>query len=235
MAKMLGFDISFEFLHYDIPEKDCYIMPSVRSLSGCFASEMNLILERVAKGATLYMSVDTDGVPTGVEKMFGCEFVSREQRITPSKVVMNGDTFTVPSPTKFILNPFDCDVLSREADGNPIFIHHKYGKGDIYFLGFPLEEHLAFLPHAFDRDNQDWLEFYRVFAEKMADARKVRSTDKMVTLTEHTDENNRDWIIAVNNSDKNLPAVFDLSQGRQIKSTIPETIEAHNGIVFEIG
>ncbi len=234
MAKMAGFDISFEFIHYDIPESDCYIMPCVRNLCGCFSTEFNAILEKVANGATLFMSVDEEGIPTGVEKTFGCEFMTREKRIAPAKFSFNGQDFQILATMKFFIHPLDCEVLASEEDGNPVFIRKQYGKGEIYFLALPLEDYLGSLPRAFSGNGTDWISFYRIFSRKIVAARKVRSVNNMVTLTEHTDEYGKNWVIAVNNSDMDQPTVFDFSSGRSPAQPLPEKIEAHNGIIFEL-
>ena len=234
MAKMAGFNVSFDHLHYDIPESDVYIMPGVCSLSPYSYCEFLELYSRVEKGATLYMSVGENGVPTGGERFLGCTFISREKRTGLAEFTFRGQRFAVASPKKFFIRELDCEVLAREDDGNPVFIHKRYGKGHIYFLTVAIEDHLAMTPHAFDRDAPDSSVIYKEFCRDIVARRIARSFDPFLTLTEHSDENGRRWIIAVNNSDAPVEAKFDISPDWKVISDLPSAIGEHNGIVFEV-
>ena len=135
---------------------------------------------------------------------------------------------------KILLKPFDCDVLAAEDDGNPVYLHRRYGKGHIYLLMVPLEDHLGGTPHVFDKDAPDVCGLYREFCGDAVSRRIARSYDPYVTLTEHTDENGRHWIVAVNNNDAAVPAKFDVSGNWKIVSELPGEIAEHNCIVFEV-
>lgn len=234
MSKLCGFNIKFHYLNYQIPESDLYLVPGVRSLMAIYYREMNELLERVRNGATLYMSVDENGLPSNVQEIFGCDFVTREKRTSPVEFTYKGQRFSVPAPRKMVIKPLDCDVLAAEDDGNPVYLHRAYGKGHIYLLTVPLEDHLGQTPHVFDKDAPDVCSIYREFCGDAVARRIARSFDRYVTLTEHTDENGRHWIVAVNNNDEAVPAEFDLSAGWQILSALPEKMEGHSCIVFEV-
>lgn len=234
MAKLAGFNVSFEYLNCEIPESSVYIMPGVSALTPYSYSEFLEIYKRVEKGATLYMSVGGNGVPTGCENFLGCTFISREKRIGPMEFSFRGQRFSVDSQNKLFIKELDCDVLAREDDGNPVYIHKKYGKGHIYFLAAAIENSLAETPHAFERNSPDSSVLYREFSRDIVAKRLVRSFDPFLTLTEHHDENGHHWIIAVNNSDEPVKARFDVSNGWKVVSPVPEIIEEHNGIVFEL-
>ena len=234
MSKLCGFNITFHHSDYRVPKSGLYLMPGVRSLSAFNYGEMNELLENVRGGSTLYMSVDSNGLPTDIEETFGFSVISREKRTKPVSFSFKGQSFSVPMPDKILLKPFDCDVLAAEDDGNPIYLHRKYGKGHIYLLMVPLEDHLGATPHVFDKDAPDVCCIYREFCGDVVSRRIARSYDPYVTLTEHTDENGRHWIIAVNNNDVSVPAKFDVSGNWKIGSELPDEIAEHNCIVFEV-
>jgi len=92
----------------------------------------------------------------------------------------------------------DSEVLAAEDDGNPAFICHKYGKGQVYFLPFPIEAQLADQPQAFE--NTDYYRLYQQMFTKVADRKITAKSSSQLAVTEHPMDEDRCTVVALNYS-----------------------------------
>ncbi len=235
LAKEAGFDVEFAHITPYLPKHDCYIIPSIRGDRWATTTEYQLLLSRVKAGATMFISMENASLAP-YEEVFGCETVTREARNKPARIRLGGKEFSLAAPYKQFIRPMGCEVLATEEDGNPIFLRNKYGKGQIYLLLVPIENNLGTLPGAFDQDGDDWAAFYRTFGKKLVSARRIVSSCKLLTLTEHVEESTgRVFVIAVNNGNEDLPSkVLFCAKGWKLAQKLPATIPAHDGILLEL-
>ncbi len=232
LAKQCGFDLKFAFTGPDIPESKCYIIPCITGDKWMKGSEFNIIAERVRKGATMFLSLNT-GVTWRMAEFFGCEVGTRTAASSVT-FTLNGQTFTVRGQYKMTLNPISCEVLAKTEDNEPIMIRRKYGKGEVILLTVPLEIHLGRTPGVFESENPAWSEFYKTFSGKLLADRHVFSKNPLLTLTEHKDPKTKKlWAVAVNNTKEKL-SCRNLSFRTGWTAVIPNEIPSYDGFLMEI-
>ncbi|UKI33265.1 MAG: hypothetical protein L6W00_07280 [Lentisphaeria bacterium] len=137
------------------------------------------LLEHVHDGATLYLSLN-DTILSGIDEIFGAGV--RDRRMTndtPEFRFDAGFSFTLPRRIRYRMNSYGAEVLGREADGNPAFFRHRYGKGTVYLLNFPLEAAAAGATGGFETDA------WKLYREILHPRRLAESPSPFLQLTEH--------------------------------------------------
>jgi len=228
LAKQAGFDIAFQHETQPIKEAALYLVPSA-----CGARVMNRkrwheLLDRVRGGAVLYLSYD-NAFFDGFEELTGLEIVTRARRAGAADITMEGlpdkPVFRTDGAQRLVVKPTRAELLGREADGNPAFACAAFGKGKVYFLGFPLEKELASRPGAFDGpEARPYWRIYEKIAAEACGGRVVSKAAPTTGLTEHPFDDNSRLIIAVNYAPEPHEAVLALAK--------PWTVgEVHRGKV----
>ncbi|MGI5924375.1 MAG: cellulase family glycosylhydrolase [Lentisphaeria bacterium] len=234
LAKQAGFDLRFQYVDRPLIDSELYVVPGIRGASWSRNHEMQALLERVRAGATLYLSVD-DGALSPFDEVFGAGVDYREARREPARFTYGGAQYAIDSPFRMALLCDDAEILATEADGNPVYIRHAYGRGEVYLLTLPVERYLAGRPGAFHRPNEaPWFELYKAFAGRVLAQRAVKSSHRLVTLTEHPDGDKRLWVVAVNNHTEALPTPLSIAPGWSLVGAMPERIAAHSAILLEL-
>ena len=215
LAKQNKFDIRYNFtLEQEVMvDAPLFLVPGISGDHSLYGYEWEKLIERVKEGAVLYVSMDNCAL-TDIDNWFGVEVAGREMRITPAKVELDGEVFTISGPLKTILNVLDAEVLAREEDGNPVFVRKKLGKGYCYLLTLPMEKHIAGIPGAFHKPEQPaWRKFYAPLAEHVKNRRRITCENPLVTLTEHPVDENSCWAVAMNNSKETVSVHFQTNTG----------------------
>lgn len=234
LAKQAGFDLRFQYVDRPLIDSELYVVPGIRGASWSRNHEMQALLARVRAGATLYLSVD-DGTLSPFDEVFGASVDYREARREPARFTCGGAQYAIDSPFRMALLCDDAEILATEADGNPVYIRHAYGRGEVYLLTLPLERYLAGRPGAFHRPNEaPWFELYKAFAGRVLAQRAVRSSHRLITLTEHPDGDKRLWVVAVNNHTETLPTSLSIAPGWTLAGALPDRIAAHSAILLEL-
>lgn len=141
LAKEAGLDVDFTWYNEEIPQSDVYLMPSVSSNHAITKRAMDTILERVAEGATLYISI-SNGVLTHFKDITGLYLITRNQNAGEGgnvQINLDGETLTINPPYRHVLESVGAEVLIKDQNGNPFFTVNTYGKGKVYFLNAPIE------------------------------------------------------------------------------------------------
>jgi len=94
-------------------------------------------------------------------------------------------------------------VLAEDADGTVIFSRMPRGKGEIFFLNFPLETMLWNTTEGFT--DHPYHCIYQTVAARLLEEKPVRSLCSDVALTIHSVEEESAYVVAVNYSDRDLP------------------------------
>ena len=211
LAKQNKFDIRYRFTSEHETEAPLYIVPGITGDHSLYGYEWESLIEKVKKGAVLYVSMDNCAM-TMISELFGVEVAGREVRATPAVVELDGEKFTIPAEIKNTLNVLDAEVLACETDGNPVFVRKKYGNGWCYLLTLPLEKAVGNVPGAFHKPEQPaWRKFYAPLAEHVKSRRRIFCSNSLITLTEHPADNDVCWAVAINNSTENVTPVFDIN------------------------
>ena len=168
------------------------------------------LLERVRNGATLYLSLN-DTILSGIDDVFGAGV--RDRRMTndtPEFRFDAGFSFTLPRRIRYRMNSYGAEVLGREADGNPAFFRHRFGKGMVYLLNFPLEAAAANTIGGFETDA------WKLYREILHPRRLAESPSPFLQLTEHHFADGRTALIAVNNQPEPFKGALVLPAGQRL-------------------
>jgi hypothetical protein len=213
LAKQAGFDIEFQSGDQPLKEAPLYILPSIRGLTLIDREDWLKILDKVKEGAILYVSFDKGFLSPFVEPA-GIEIVSSNQRTGKASFVSTDGkikTFMMDAERKMSIMPKSAQVLAHEDDGNPVFTVNSYGKGKIYFLGFPMETDLTNQPGSFDTTSAEcWKIYETISREVVAKNRAVTKDDPFVGITEHDLSADKKVVILLNYSpdDRNVKLFF---------------------------
>ncbi len=142
LAKQAGLDIDFAYCTDIIPESNCYIMPSMASDSAIYLHAYLDLIERVKRGATLYMSVE-NALLSPFEEVTGVKVITRSKRTSTDTVKIDGESLKFDAAYKLVCESAGADVLLYAEDGTPALTEYKLGKGKIYFCAAPIEARMG--------------------------------------------------------------------------------------------
>ncbi len=221
LAKQAGFEVQFANAEKEIPESDLYLLPSLYR-NGAPLRTQTLLLDRVRKGAVLYLSLG-DAFLSSFEELTGLRIKETALRSNPTEKITrisDGKQFTVSNPRKWTFTVTDAEVLATETDGNPALVRRKYGKGWICFLSFPLEQWLADQPGAFDcRDGKEYFDLYRELFAPHLKRIVTEKSSPFLEITEHPVTSDACEIVALSYSDTTNAFEITLSSAWQLSET----------------
>ena len=245
LAKQAGFDIEFQHGNQPIKDAPLYILPSVKGLSLINRTDWLHILDKVKDGAILYVSFDQGFLAPFIDPA-GIEVVTSQNRNEQASFVSNDGkikSFSMNSGRKLNIVTKGAQVLAHEKDGNPIFTVNSYGKGKIYFLGFPMEMNLTTKPGAFtENPDECWKIYQTISAEIVAKNRAVTKNDPFVGITEHDLSATEKVVVLVNYSPEDREVALSLANGWSIEKTLygkspvksSVSLKANDACVFQL-
>jgi hypothetical protein len=119
------------------------------------------------------------------------------------------------------LEPAGAEVLATEADGNPVLTRFALGKGQVYFLGFPLEAMLATRTGGLDPATAPpYWQVYRRLAEGSKSDRAMGKDAPQVGLTEHPLPGGGRIALAVNYSRGPAVVHLEMAKGWRIEGAL---------------
>lgn len=184
LSRQAGFNVRFADGEQAVPESEIYMMPSVCD-DGVPRRTLLDILDRVKNGAVLYISWK-NAMLSGFTEMTGLGVSGNIKRISGSRLsAANGLCLPFENERKMLLYNVGAKVLAAEEDGTPVLTVNKYGKGNIYFLSFALEQMLCDEQGRFE---MNYFELYRlIFSEHLTCAVKSKSSE-YIGITEHMEK-----------------------------------------------
>lgn len=246
LAKQAGFDIEFQHGNQPLKDAPLYILPSIKGLALINRKDWLEILDKVKDGAILYISFDQGFLSPFLEPV-GIEVVTSENRSNKVSFV-SGDgaikPFSMNSGRKLNIVTKGAQVLARENDGNPIFTVNTYGKGKIYFLGFPMEMNLTREPGSFTENPAECWKIYQTIAkEGIEKNRVVTKNDPFVGITEHDLTTDKKVVVLVNYSPVDREVSLIIKKGWTIEKSLygklsvksSVTIKANDACVLQLG
>ncbi len=216
LAKQAGFDVEFRLAGDPLPESSLYLIPSVNYTKIIPRHRYYELLERVKRGATLYVSSGYSGIqPFGG---FGVEIETVAQASGPARFMKPDGSCAFEIAREFAIRTgmASAEVLARDGEGRPLFTCAGYGKGKLIFLAAPLEGSLMDRPRSFGEGAPDYALIYRTLLERSGIVRQVTSPDPMVTLTEHPFSDGRLAVVAVNNASNERTVALTLPAGKPV-------------------
>ena len=189
----------------------------------------------VHDGATLYISWDETFLPA-IEEVCGIELDYREtisEKLDLAFDLGDGKPFSyaanVGKRRHFITH--GADVLARNANGEPFFFRHRYGKGLVYTLSLPMEQ-IAYSKAGGYAGNA-----FRIWQAVCPVKRIFESGSSMVNASEHPLADGSCAVVVVNNSPDPFAGVPKISDGWKVVSvdTDDESDVKWSGNRLELG
>ncbi|MFP4382485.1 MAG: glycoside hydrolase 5 family protein [Spirochaetia bacterium] len=204
LAKQAGFDIEYQSIEQPLKESDVYLLPGIsgtKVMSGRFWKELK---RKIADGALLYISYD-GGFVSEFDEVTGMRVKGRYQPDTPGSFDIDGCTMEIPSSFRLLLSEAGGKTVFSDSEGNPVCSRNKFGKGEVVFLGLPLEKHVITSPGTVYRE--DAVPFYRIYRrifKTVIASRPVIKESKYLGVTEHYLDENTVIIFLINYSSEEL-------------------------------
>jgi endo-1,4-beta-mannosidase len=229
LAKKAGLEIEFQFTNEPLKDAPSYIIPS---LSGFFGPTSKIIDELKAKiqnGSELFITYK-DGFISSFEELTGLEIQSRRSVATIDSVVYNGNRFSIQTNTKLFLKATQAETLALDSLGNVVFSRNMYGKGNIFFLSYPIEINCL-------KKDVEEIEYCFLKELNKNPNKVVLFENPMIGLTEHFISESQKLVIAINHSNEDIEFSFRLKNDYGITNVLygdTKSIKQHDAVVFEI-
>ena len=212
LALQAGLSIKFTRSTDKLPQCDTYMMPSVCGNNIMPKEKYTELKERVADGATLYIS-NNNGVFTGFKELCGLEIIDSGKFNDNLKVQYNSGEITFERNVRYNMRSVGAEVIAYDSMGIPAITVNSYGKGKVYYVNFPLESMLIDKNEVFDKD---YYKVYEGIFKDKIDAHVVGIDNKDIGMTYHADNNGNTYCVAINYSSKEHRLELKLKDGYSI-------------------
>ncbi len=233
MAVQAGFGVRFCFIDQDtLPDADCYLMPSVTGGSAISRENLNLILDRVRKGATLYISMG-EALISPFEQFAGLEPQYRMKQPRADEVRLpDGTVLHLNTPITMICEPTTTRVIASAPDGNPAISVNEYGEGRIWFVGYPVETMAATTPYGLEK--QPLYEIYRLLGARSKE-RIVSLSAAQAAVTEHILDDGKHAAVLMNYAMIEQTLTLSVATGWTVADFLPlDPAASADGCSFKI-
>jgi hypothetical protein len=132
--------------------------------------------------------------------------------------------------TKLFVDATTAQIICTDDTGNVVFSKNRYGKGNVYFLAYPIE--LNCLKKA---EEETEYSFYKVLSRNPD--KMVVFDNPMIGITEHFINESKKIIIAINYSNEDVTCKLTIKKPFNISKLIYgdiDCIREHDAAVFEI-
>lgn len=137
LAAQAGYSVEFMYRSQPLKESDVYILPCVDG--DVYLKFLPELLERIKKGAKLFISYDGGHLPR-FEELTGLRVYGRESANKRKQFTFNGKGLSLDCTKELNLKAVEAHVL-LEVDGNVLLSENRLGKGSVFFLNAPLERY----------------------------------------------------------------------------------------------
>ena len=189
LARQAGLDIEYADGAKPLPDAPAYILPSLAGGSAMTRHAWYELFDRVSAGATLFMTLDT-ALLSPFTEICGVRVHTRSRTDGAISISVPDlrERLNITAPFRLTLETTSAKVLASEG-ANPVMTENAYGKGRVVLLTVPVERYAAMTPNVLETTAVSKL--YRL-AELRSPARAAQSSDPLITVTEHIqDENTR--------------------------------------------
>lgn len=223
--------LNIKFAHCDgvLPDSDLYLVPSISGIHNMPLEVYDELRERVKNGADLYISSDK-GMFSNFVELTGNRVDDTAEIADAGKI--KGLDLEFSRRYKFYITPVTSEVLYTDEEGEPVITKQSFGKGNVYYVNFPLEIMLTTRKKGFE---QGYFEIYKKLFAKHISECAVLTENPFVVVTEHYGEAGN-YVVALNGTDKSVAPEFTFngcSVKRYIKGDI-NSIEPYGALIFEI-
>ncbi|SHN34980.1 glycoside hydrolase 5 family protein [Gracilibacillus kekensis] len=231
LSKQANVDIEFQYEDQPLKDSNIYLLPSISGVEGVPRKRWKELLERVANGATLYISM-ADGFMLDFQDITGLQVETRSKRRRGKKIGIKSEKgnfqLELFNSTKLSLNNNKARIIGTEEDGNICFSKNSYGKGEVYFLSYPIElnvaqeEELAYHP-----DDYPYWKIYREVFSSMSFHRLVKTEYKHIGITEHELSEEECVIVIIHYASVKKTIPISLKKGWKVKEVYYGEIDSN--------
>ena len=233
LAKQAGFDIEFQYEDEPIRDSKYYIVPALCGLNNMPKDRYTELFKKVEDGATLYVSFDGASIAQ-FEKIFGMSVETQEGFAGSADVQLSCGKLPISFNWRLTMSSCGAEVLVYDSDHRPVLSKFAYGKGTVYFMGYPVEKHITMTNGAADLP---YYEIYRMWGADILDSREVTTDVHNMTLTIHKIDDASAYVVAVNNNDNDSPLNAQVNGSWKITEVIygnVNSVKAHDCAIFKI-
>ena len=220
LAKQANLDVRFAYAADPIPDAKLYILTGLIHNKAMTKPRLDELLEKVSRGATLYLSLDW-GLFRQIPEITGVEIAYREQIRKNVSVLLGEQKLPVNTQYIYHLESACAETAAVCESGEGVFFKHKFGQGNVYLLTLPLERYLAETPCVFSKDDTPaYHEIYREVAKGAGICRICDSDHPYIRLTEHPIDDASAYVFAINYSNKAASANLTIREGWSISQVL---------------
>lgn len=206
LSAQAGFDVKFVGAESrQIPDSDFYIVPSGTGWETYSQFAWEGMLDRVKSGATLLV---TRGGSAGYSRWLEATGLEQQMYREARNISFEMDGVKLSADDSFtaLQTPVSCNVVSRDATGNPVVTVNRYGNGKVIVVNFDLEKAaVARLANVFEGDFSNELWRIYAYAAKEAGVKRILSRDdSRIVVTEHPKSGGTTIICALNTREENV-------------------------------
>jgi len=218
LAAQAGLPIRFAWGGDELPDSPLYLMPSIGGGRGVPRRTWMAVLEKVERGAVLYLSLE-DGIVAELERIAGVEIIHRSRRAGPISASFKQAgpeaALTCDTPVHMKLRATRGEVLALEPDGNPAVTRVAYGKGKVIFSALPLEIALTRKEGGFHGSaaTPAWAFWKFLRDEASLPSVLVKREGRDVLLSEHPESERSVWAVLYSASEDPQTLVADVAAG----------------------
>lgn len=199
LAKQAGLDISFCWCDNEIPEAPVYFLPALTGGSAIYRHQIMELMNRVEKGATLYLSI-SDALLSPFVELTGIKVKTRSRSVHDDIVTLDGTTFSLRNPIKYTYENVNAKVLASCDDGNPALTEYSLGKGKVIFCAYAIELDAACKYGVVSGDQAvPYYQFYKAL-DLRNPAKVAEKTSPYLGLTEHIVSDKERLVLILNHT-----------------------------------
>lgn len=209
LSKRAGFDIKFADIGKPVKKSKAYIIPGNANFGFLKKSVYDSLVKNVEEGACLFISLNNSAIG-GFEKLVGCKSDGRLNSGC-KEITYNGVEFKTYCPTFLKLKPTTAEVLAKDADGNPVFVKNKLGKGYVFFFNGAIEYGVSDENMILSSKNDIGECLYKTLATAAKITSNFNRKTPTLTVNEYELDKNSTLVIAINYTDETVKETIDLN------------------------
>ncbi len=215
LAKQARLDMTFAYSRDKLPDAKAYFIPSLNSSNAFGSDYINELMQKVADGAVLYLSLG-HGFPRNLTDDFGFSIRTRKSCCSPDTLIIGDSELTLQGSVIYDVEKTTAECVAKNKDGQEVFLKSKYGRGTVFVLMYPAETYLYNKMDSFS--NNPYYLIYDEIAKKIETTKVVSCENRMIGITEHP-LNDAERIIVATNYGADADISFILNKGWKLKNT----------------
>lgn len=211
LAMQTGMRLTYQYADQALPESDVYFCPSYENST---KEEWEQLMDRVKKGASLYISSD-ETLGTYYREI--CGFEMELQWAEAETYVYQGSTCS--SQKSKVVRPTTAQVLLRDDTGRPLLLKHRYGKGTVYYCPAAIEQNYAVRSQvAYTKAGALHRAIYEILADDFCRDNLVHKSHYLTGVTEHAISAEETAVVVVNYDTQDVEETLELLPGHSVSA-----------------